>query len=67
MTPKPFTVTALAERWECSPDFVYDQIRAGRLQATRLGGKLLRVSVGKSSDGKTVAEVRKRTVQAWPA
>jgi hypothetical protein len=30
MTPKPFTVTALAERWECSPDFIYDQIRAGR-------------------------------------
>ena len=45
MTPKPFTVAALALRWECSPDFVYDQIRQGRLNAIRLGGKLLRISV----------------------
>lgn len=43
MTAKPFTVASLAARWDCSPDFIYAQIRANRLRATRLGGKLLRI------------------------
>lgn len=40
---RPYTVPLLAERWSCSKDFVYEQIRAGRLQSFRLGGKLIRI------------------------
>lgn len=40
---RPFTVAKLAEHWEVSETFVYDQIKAGRLRAIRLGGKLLRI------------------------
>lgn len=41
--PNVLTVAMLAERWGTSATFVYDLIRAGRLPAFRLGGKLLRI------------------------
>lgn len=40
----PYTVPALADRWQCSKDFVYSLIRNGELNAFRLGGKLLRIA-----------------------
>jgi len=40
---KPYTVPEVAERWQCSREFVYEQIRRGRLQAFRLGKKLIRI------------------------
>jgi excisionase family DNA binding protein len=43
--PKPFTPYSLAERWECSPAFVYRLIAGGKLKPFRLGGKLIRISV----------------------
>ena len=43
MTEKPFTVAQVAERWACSPDAVYALIRSKKLQAFRVGGKLLRI------------------------
>lgn len=43
MTDKPYTVAALADRWECTPQAVYATIKAGKLRAFRVGGKLLRV------------------------
>lgn len=43
-TERPFTVARLAEHWQVSDTFVYDEIKAGRLEAFRLGGKLIRVS-----------------------
>ncbi len=41
--PLAYTVASLAERWGTSDTFVYDQIKAGRLRAFRLGGKLIRI------------------------
>lgn len=38
-----FSVAMVAERWGTSDTFVYDQIKAGRLSAFKLGGKLIRV------------------------
>jgi excisionase family DNA binding protein len=42
---KPFTPQSLADRWECSPAFVYRLIADGKLKPFRLGGKLIRISV----------------------
>lgn len=36
-------VAMVAERWGVSDQFVYDQIKVGRLQAFKLGNKLLRI------------------------
>ena len=38
-----YSVAMVAERWGTSDTFVYDQIKAGRLSAFKLGGKLIRV------------------------
>jgi excisionase family DNA binding protein len=43
MSEKPYTVQGLADRWGCSVWAVYALIKAGRLPAFRLGGKLLRI------------------------
>jgi len=43
MNERPYTVATLAQRWGCSDTFIYDQIKAERLQAMRFGGKLLRI------------------------
>lgn len=37
------TVAMVAAHWQCSDTFVYDQIKAGRLEAMRFGSKLLRI------------------------
>ena len=36
-------VAMVAERWGVSDTFVYDEIKAGRLQAFKLGNKLIRI------------------------
>ena len=41
---RPLTVAQLAEHWQVSDTFIYDEIKAGRLEAFKLGGKLWRVS-----------------------
>lgn len=38
-----YSVSSLAEHWECGTDTVYALIRSGDLQAFKLGGKLLRI------------------------
>lgn len=38
-----YTVAGLAALWGVSDQFIYDEIRRGRLKAMRFGGKLLRV------------------------
>lgn len=38
-----YTVATLAERWDTSDTFVYDEINRGRLGHLRLGGKLIRI------------------------
>ena len=43
MNDKAYTVTSLAERWDCSKDVLYDMLRDGRLRAFRVG-KALRIS-----------------------
>ena len=43
MAPKAWSVAALAEHWECSTTFVYQQIACGNLRAWKLGGKLYRI------------------------
>lgn len=40
---RPYTVASLADHWGTSDTFIYDQIKAGRLQAFKLGGKLIRI------------------------
>lgn len=40
---KAYTVATLADHWGTSPTFVYNQIKAGLLQAFKLGGKLIRI------------------------
>lgn len=40
----PFTVDSLAERWSCSPGAVRNRIKAGELQAFRVGN-LIRIAV----------------------
>ncbi len=41
--PKALTVANVAQHWGVSTTFVYDQIAAGKLEAFRLGGKLIRI------------------------
>ena len=41
--PSAYSVRALAQRWDVSEDTIYAQIKAGRLQAFRFGGKLYRI------------------------
>lgn len=38
-----YSVSTLAEHWECGTDTVYALIKSGDLQAFKLGGKLLRI------------------------
>lgn len=38
-----YTAAGLAALWGVSDQFIYDEIRRGRLKAMRFGGKLLRV------------------------
>jgi len=38
-----YTVAGLAALWGVSDQFIYDEIRRGKLNAMRFGGKLLRV------------------------
>lgn len=40
---KPYTVAALAERWDCSTSHVYDLIGKGRLRFFTLGGRRYRI------------------------
>ena len=40
---RPYSVKQLAERWNCSRQFVHKLIRKGDLKAFWLGDKLLRV------------------------
>jgi excisionase family DNA binding protein len=39
---RPFTVSSLAERWQCSDSHIYNLIQRGELPAKRLG-KLIRI------------------------
>lgn len=57
MQDRPYTAAQLGERWGVSDTFVYEQIKAGRLVAMRLGGKLLRISAA------AVEEYEKAAVQ----
>ena len=41
--PPVYSVAGLAPLWGVSDQFIYDEIRRGRLKAMRFGGKLLRV------------------------
>lgn len=41
---RPFTPESLADRWGCAPQHVRALVRQGKLQAFRLGGKLIRIS-----------------------
>lgn len=43
MTQKAMTVASLAAHWGVSDTFVYSLIKAGELEAFRLGGKLIRI------------------------
>ena len=40
---KPFTVSDLAEHFQCDPKTIYRAIKDRDLRAFRLGGKLLRI------------------------
>jgi excisionase family DNA binding protein len=48
-----YSVTSLAKCWGVSTTMVYEEIRSGRLEAFKLGGKLYRI--------------RKETVEAYEA
>ena len=37
MNERPYTVKRLAERWDCSTQWIYDLIAEGRLPCFRLG------------------------------
>lgn len=39
-----FTTTTLARRWLCSPRTVRNLVQQGKLPATRIGEKLIRIS-----------------------
>jgi hypothetical protein len=41
--PHEFSVSRLAKRWDREPEFIVGEIRAGRLEARRIGGRHLRV------------------------
>lgn len=61
LTDRPMTVAQVAERWDCSTHAVYALIRAKRLPAFRVGGKLLRiqakdVAAWESAGGNTQSE-----------
>jgi len=43
MADKAYTITALAERWACSRDVLYDMIRKGELKCFRVG-RAVRIS-----------------------
>lgn len=44
MTPdKPFTVSALADRWGVSTTFIYNMLNSGTLEGIKLGAKLWRI------------------------
>ena len=38
-----YTIKSLAERWSCSPDVIYDMIRAGAIKVFRVG-RAIRIS-----------------------
>ncbi|KFL25008.1 hypothetical protein JP74_21860 [Devosia sp. 17-2-E-8] len=44
LPPPPFTVEALAERWECSGQHIRDLVAQGKLGAFRVG-RLIRIPV----------------------
>ncbi len=46
MTDRPYSVSSLAERWDCSRRHIMDMINAGDLRHFRLGAKLLRIPAG---------------------
>jgi hypothetical protein len=41
--PHEFSVSRLAKRWRCDHELVVREIRSGRLEARRIGGRHLRV------------------------
>jgi hypothetical protein len=41
--PYEFSVSRLAKRWDRDHEFIVGEIRAGRLEARRIGGRHLRV------------------------
>ena len=43
--PQEFSVSRLAERWQREHKFVVEEIRAGRLNARRIGGRHLRINI----------------------
>lgn len=40
---KPYSAKTLAERWDCSEGQIRAMVRAGKLAAFTLGGKLIRI------------------------
>ena len=44
MNEPPFSPNKLAERWDCSKQYIYKLIREKRLKSFNLGGKLVRIS-----------------------
>ena len=43
-TPRPFTVSSLAERWQVSEGTIYNMVRNGTLKSFRAGKTPLRIS-----------------------
>ena len=48
-----YTIAQLAQRWQCSPDAIYDMVRRGGIESFRVG-KAIRFSA------EAVAEYEKR-------
>lgn len=44
MSERPYTPERLAERWECSPQHIYNLLGRGDLHGFKLGGKLWRIA-----------------------
>lgn len=45
MSAQYLTVAQVAERWSCGKTTVYDEIKAGRLQALTIGAQGKRITV----------------------
>ena len=56
--PKAFVkVRDLAEYWDVSPQMLYKQIKAGTLQADRIGPRLYRIRVSRARQFATQARI----------
>ena len=59
MDSRPFTVAALAERWQCLRQHVHDLINSGKIACFRLG-RLIRIPADEVERIESVESVRHR-------